>query len=86
MIDLRVGRWQDVLQGVEVDCVCVDPPYGARTHEGNTGLDRYVNANSTYKTRAAEVAEIMARHADEIAAEVAALDSLPPNATIHAAR
>ena len=34
--DLRLGRWQDVLADVrEVDCVCVDPPYGERTHDGN---------------------------------------------------
>lgn len=38
-MDLRLGRWQDVLADVgEVDAVVTDPPYGARTHAGNTGL------------------------------------------------
>ncbi len=32
--DLRLGRWQDVLAGVEVDALICDPPYSARTHEG----------------------------------------------------
>lgn len=36
MIDLRCGDWRDVLADVEmVDAVITDPPYGARTHEGN---------------------------------------------------
>lgn len=34
-IDLRQGRWEDVLAGVEVDAVITDPPYSARTHEGH---------------------------------------------------
>ena len=34
MIDLRLGRWEDVLQGVEVDALICDPPYSARTHDG----------------------------------------------------
>ena len=34
--DLRLGRWQDVIADVEqVDAVITDPPYGARTHDGN---------------------------------------------------
>lgn len=33
--DLRLGRWQDVLKDVEVDCMITDPPYSARTHEGH---------------------------------------------------
>ena len=33
-LELRLGRWQDVLAGVEPDSVICDPPYGARTHEG----------------------------------------------------
>ena len=32
--DLRLGRWQDVLQGVEPHSIIADPPYGARTHGG----------------------------------------------------
>lgn len=34
MIDLRVGRWENVLRGEVVDAVVCDPPYGRRTHEG----------------------------------------------------
>ena len=34
MIDLRQGRYQDVLQDVVCDAVICDPPYSARTHEG----------------------------------------------------
>jgi hypothetical protein len=33
VIDLRLGRWEGVLAGVEVDAVVVDPPYSARVHE-----------------------------------------------------
>ena len=34
-IELRCGRWEDVLGDVEcVDLLCSDPPYGARTHGG----------------------------------------------------
>lgn len=32
--DLRLGRWQDVLADVECDSLIADPPYGARTHDG----------------------------------------------------
>ena len=35
MIDLRLGRWQEVLADVETcDSIVADPPYSARTHEG----------------------------------------------------
>lgn len=35
MIDLRLGRWQDVLSDVErCDSLICDPPYSARVHEG----------------------------------------------------
>jgi site-specific DNA-methyltransferase (adenine-specific) len=33
-LDLRLGRWEDVLADVECDALITDPPYGARTHEG----------------------------------------------------
>lgn len=33
MIDLRLGRWEDVLDGVHCDAVVVDPPFGKRVHE-----------------------------------------------------
>jgi site-specific DNA-methyltransferase (adenine-specific) len=32
MIDLRLGRWQDVLGDVECDALISDPPYSERTH------------------------------------------------------
>lgn len=34
MIDLRFGRWEDVLAEVECDTLITDPPYGGRTHKG----------------------------------------------------
>ena len=38
MIDLRLGRYQDVLADVECDALITDPPYGARTHEGHDSV------------------------------------------------
>jgi len=35
MIDLRHGRYQDVLQDVECDALICDPPYSDRTHSGH---------------------------------------------------
>lgn len=36
MIDLRLGNWREVLQDVQqVDCICVDAPYSAKTHAGH---------------------------------------------------
>ncbi len=36
-IDLRLGDWRDALANVEqVDAVICDPPYGSRTHAGQT--------------------------------------------------
>lgn len=34
-MDLRLGRWEEVLAGETCDSVIVDPPYGARTHAGH---------------------------------------------------
>jgi hypothetical protein len=34
-IDLRFGRWQDVLADVECDALIVDAPYSEKTHEGH---------------------------------------------------
>ena len=43
LVDLRLGRWQDVLADVtSCDAVISDPPYGARTHAGHdagSGVD-----------------------------------------------
>lgn len=35
MIDLRLGRYQDVLADVECDAVITDPPYSERNHVGH---------------------------------------------------
>jgi site-specific DNA-methyltransferase (adenine-specific) len=35
-IDLRLGRWQDVLQDVTCDALITDPPYSERTHGGQS--------------------------------------------------
>lgn len=35
MIDLRFGRWQDVLGDVECEALVTDPPYSARVHGGH---------------------------------------------------
>lgn len=44
MIDLRVGRWETALADVgEVDAVICDPPYGDRTHNGNSNLPDRAN-------------------------------------------
>lgn len=41
MIDLRLGRWQDVLSDVdEVDSVIVDAPYSEKTHKGHDATER----------------------------------------------
>jgi len=40
--DLRLGRYQDVLADVEVDCVVTDPPFGARTHAAWREGERYM--------------------------------------------
>jgi site-specific DNA-methyltransferase (adenine-specific) len=34
-MDLRLGRWEDVLTGVECDALICDPPYSERTHKGH---------------------------------------------------
>jgi hypothetical protein len=50
-IDLRLGRWQDVLADVTTcDAVICDPPYSARTHEGarSLGADGVTAGVTTY--------------------------------------
>jgi hypothetical protein len=48
-VELRMGRWQDVLADVtRCDSVITDPPYGQRTHQGNHGMrDRFGSADRT---------------------------------------
>ena len=36
-VDLRHGRWQDVLAGVTCDMLLADPPFSAKTHAGALG-------------------------------------------------
>ena len=36
--DLRLGRWQDVLDGETCDLCLFDAPYGARTHAGHDAM------------------------------------------------
>lgn len=54
-IDLRPGRWEDVLADVgEVDAVITDAPYSKRTHEGHadgTGLAREAEPGSLSRVR-----------------------------------
>ena len=37
-VDLRLGRWQDVLADVECDALICDPPYSERTHSGHDSV------------------------------------------------
>lgn len=39
-IDLRCGRWQDVLADVECDALITDPPYSERTHAAQRSAPR----------------------------------------------
>lgn len=43
MIDLRLGRYQDVLRDVMCDALIVDAPYSARTHSGHDAGTDSVN-------------------------------------------
>lgn len=42
-VDLRFGRWQDVLADVECDALIVDAPYSERTHSGHDDGSAAVN-------------------------------------------
>lgn len=52
---LFLGRWQDALANVDaVDAIICDPPYGARTHEGNDASaaghgGRWTDSNGTVR-------------------------------------
>jgi hypothetical protein len=39
-IELRLGRWQDVLGDVEPDALITDAPYSSRTHSGHDNTTR----------------------------------------------
>lgn len=50
MIDFRLGKWQDALADVQtVDAVICDPPYGARTHSGNSNMFGRYSSNGKAK-------------------------------------
>jgi len=56
-IDLRHGRWQDVLPDVECDALITDPPYSERTHSGHNsgvrhsaGRDKYDRTKLSYSS------------------------------------
>lgn len=52
MIDLRQGKYQDVLADVaSVDAVIFDPPYGERTHTGHDAAADQVRSVTGQKTR-----------------------------------
>lgn len=46
-VDLRLGRWQDALDGIECDAVIVDAPYSKRTHSG--ALDESDKADNAHR-------------------------------------
>lgn len=51
-IDLRLGRWQDVLADVTTcDSVICDPPYSARTHEGHDDGARFISPTDPSEPR-----------------------------------
>ena len=47
-IDLRMGRWQDVLAAEDVDALISDAPYSPRTHDGERGLRCGADKESQY--------------------------------------
>lgn len=54
--DLRLGRYQDVLADVECDTLIADPPYSARTHDGqheSTSAPNRVTGSGNPTTRRA---------------------------------
>lgn len=48
-VDLRLGRYEDVLTDVRPDAVICDPPYGARTHAGDV-VASGVGRDGAYRT------------------------------------
>lgn len=50
-VDLRQGRWQDVLADVTCDALICDPPYGAATHQGHNSATKQVFSATGQKTR-----------------------------------
>lgn len=53
-VDLRHGRYQDVMRDVTCDLLCADPPYSDKVHAGNTadklsGRDEYERRELSYE-------------------------------------
>lgn len=58
-IDLRLGRWQDVLADVTTcDAVICDPPYGGKTHEGHTEGEHIKRAMGIYNGRQVDASKV----------------------------
>jgi site-specific DNA-methyltransferase (adenine-specific) len=53
-MQLRAGRWQDVLLDVEVDTLITDPPYSATTHGGHDA-GRRGDSSATAEGRTAPI-------------------------------
>lgn len=66
-IDLRLGRYQDVLADVECDAVIADPPFGERTHaawrsgERESGADYKRGAKTRGKRGGSDIAAKLKR-------------------------
>lgn len=54
VIELRHGRYQDVLADIECDALITDPPYGARVHEQNRNTAKLGRKNIAYSAWTAE--------------------------------
>lgn len=50
-IDLRLGRWEDVLGDVECDALIVDAPYSERTHVGHDEGVALTKEGAAYRCR-----------------------------------
>jgi site-specific DNA-methyltransferase (adenine-specific) len=52
LMELRLGRWQDVLTDIKsCDAVIMDPPYSERTHKGHGRGTAELNAHGKYKRK-----------------------------------
>ena len=66
-MELRCGRWQDVLADVErVDAVITDPPYGERTHAGQRHGRRRGGNGQLCSTRPLGYAAMTPEHVGEL--------------------
>lgn len=68
-IDLRLGRWQDVLEGVECDALIVDAPYSEKTHAAHSPTTSVLTACKRDSKWAARGGERRAINYEHFAAE-----------------